>query len=89
MTYKEKKLIFSIVWRVYFTTASSYSAVGAAEDAARKLGINEKEAVAIAYRVMAKCDEIFLENKALFTVPNKINGYFSEMFKNEGEDDEE
>lgn len=83
MTYEEKKLIFSIVWRVYFMTASSYSAVGAAEDAARKLGINEKEAIAIAYRVMAKCDEIFLVNKASFTDPERINDFFHDMFKGE------
>lgn len=84
MTYEEKKLIFSIVWRVYFMTASSYSAVGAAEDAARKLGIKEKEAISISYRVMAKCDEIFLKNKESFTDPDKINSFFHEMFKDEG-----
>lgn len=89
MTYEEKKLIFSIVWRVYFMTASSYSAVGAAEDAARKLGINEKEAISIAYRVMAKCDEIFLVNKASFTDPERINEFFHDMFKGEEGNDEE
>lgn len=83
MTYEEKKLIFSIAWRVYFITASSYSTVAAVEDAARKLGINEKEAIAIAYRVMAKCDELFLKNKESFTDPDKINEFFHDMFKDE------
>ena len=83
MTYEEKKLIFSIAWRVYFITASSYSTVAAAEDAARKLGINEKEAISISYRVMAKCDEIFLKDKESFTDPDKINEFFHEMFKDE------
>ena len=84
MTYEEKKLIFSIAWRVYFITASSYSTVAAVEDAARKLGVNEKEAISISYRVMAKCDEIFLKNKEAFTDPDKINYFFHNMFKDEG-----
>ena len=81
MTYEEKKLIFSIAWRVYFITASSYSTISAVEDAARKLCVNEKEAISISYRVMAKCDEIFLRNKESFTDPDKINEFFHDMFK--------
>ena len=89
MAYEEKKLIFSIAWRVYFITASSYSTVAAVEDAARKLGVNEKEAISISYRVMAKCDEIFLKNKESFTDPDKINEFFHDMFKDERWADEE
>ena len=44
---------------------------------------NEKEAISVSYRVMAKCDEIFLGNKASFTDPDKINEFFHDMFKDE------